>query len=94
MTVTLTIGRPKVVDVVTAEGVTTESVPATAALVEQGSDQPLAQAILRRAHGLTIPPQKGFENRGVGAARRSTANRSSGQLGISLNVKSLRRLNN
>ena len=36
--------------------------------MEQGSDHPLAQAILRRAQGLIIPPPTGFENiEGMGA---------------------------
>jgi Cu2+-exporting ATPase len=36
--------------------------------VEQGSDHPLAQAIVRRAQGLTVPAQNGFENlEGMGA---------------------------
>src|SRR5579863_3584160 len=44
---TLTLGQPQVVDTVTAKGQTQEGVLATAAAVEQGSDHPLAQAILR-----------------------------------------------
>ena len=59
---TLTVGQPEVVDVVTAKGVTADSVLATAASVEQGSDHPLAQAIVRRAKGLAIPAQTAFEN--------------------------------
>ena len=65
---TLTMGQPQVVDIVKAAGQTEEKVLATAAAVEQGSDHPLAQAILRRAKGLTIPVQQGFENiEGMGA---------------------------
>ena len=65
---TLTVGQPEVVDVVTAKGVAVDTVLATAASVEQGSDHPLAQAILRRAQGLAVPTQKGFENlEGMGA---------------------------
>ncbi len=65
---TLTVGQPEVVDVVMAKGVTTEEVLANAAAVEQGSDHPLAQAIVRRAEGLTVPRQSGFVNvEGMGA---------------------------
>jgi len=65
---TLTLGQPQVVDVVTAKGVTADSVLANAASVEQGSDHPLAQAIVRRAQGLAVPAQQGFENiEGMGA---------------------------
>ena len=65
---TLTVGQPEVVDVVTVPSATTERVLATAASVEQGSDHPLAQAIVRRAKGMTVPVQKAFENiEGMGA---------------------------
>ncbi len=65
---TLTVGQPEVVDIVTAEGTTIDAVLTTAAAVEQGSDHPLAQAIVRRAQGLAVPTQKGFENlEGMGA---------------------------
>jgi P-type Cu2+ transporter len=67
---TLTVGQPEVVDVVAADHVTIDTVVATAAAAEQGSDHPLGQAILRRAQGFAIPALKGFENiegMGVGA---------------------------
>jgi Cu2+-exporting ATPase len=57
---TLTVGQPEVVDVVTAKGVTADSLLATAASVEQGSDHPLAQAIVRRTEGLAIPGRGKF----------------------------------
>ncbi len=46
---TLTEGRPRVTDVLPAEGRTTEEVLALAAAVEQGSSHPLAKAILAEA---------------------------------------------
>src|SRR5262249_24234406 len=65
---TLTVGRPEVVDVATAKDTPVESGLATAASVEQGSDHPLAQAIVRRAAGLAAPVQRNFENiEGMGA---------------------------
>jgi len=65
---TLTVGQPEVVDVVTAKGVPVDDVLTTAASVEQGSDHPLALAIVRRASGLAVPKQTGFQNiEGMGA---------------------------
>ena len=65
---TLTVGQPEVVEVVTAKDAPPDRVLATAAAVEQGSDHPLAQAILRRAQDIILPVQKGFENiEGMGA---------------------------
>ncbi len=55
---TLTVGQPEVVEVVPAADA--DAVLATAAAVEQGSDHPLAQAILRRAEKLTIEKPTGF----------------------------------
>ena len=46
---TLTEGRPRVTDVLPAEGRTAEAVLALAAAVEQGSSHPLAKAILAEA---------------------------------------------
>jgi Cu2+-exporting ATPase len=62
---TLTMDQPEVVDIVKAADQTEERTLATAAAVEQGSDHPLAQAILpasvlvavlkrRRLHGAAI----------------------------------------
>ena len=59
---TLTLGQPDVVDVVPAAGVSIDQVLAVAAAAEQGSEHPLAEAILKRAKGLQAPPVAGFEN--------------------------------
>jgi Cu2+-exporting ATPase len=65
---TLTMGQPEVVEVVPAKNQTQDSVLAIAAATEQGSEHPLAQAILRRATGLAIPRQRSFTNiDGMGA---------------------------
>jgi Cu2+-exporting ATPase len=66
---TLTVGQPEVVEIVTADGVTEDVVLTAAAAVEQGSDHPLAQAILRRAANLTVAAPAGFESLdGMGAS--------------------------
>jgi Cu2+-exporting ATPase len=65
---TLTVGQPAVVDVITAKGTTVDTVLASAAAVEQGSDHPLALAIVRAAKDLAVPLQKNFETiEGMGA---------------------------
>jgi Cd2+/Zn2+-exporting ATPase len=53
---TLTHGRPQVVNVVPVSDAAESEVLRLAAAVEAGSSHPLAQAILRRADGLDIPP--------------------------------------
>ena len=70
---TLTIGQPEVVAIVTADGVTEDVVLTAAAAAEQGSDHPLAQAILRRAANLTIAAPTGFESLDGMGARAETA---------------------
>jgi P-type Cu2+ transporter len=66
---TLTVGQPEVVDLVTADGVTEDVLLTAAAAVEQGSDHPLAQAILRRAANLSVAAPTGFESLdGMGAS--------------------------
>jgi len=70
---TLTIGQPEVVEIVTADGVTEDVVLTAAAAVEQGSDHPLAQAILRRAANLTVETPTGFESLDGMGARAETA---------------------
>jgi Cu2+-exporting ATPase len=59
---TLTMGQPKVVDVAAAAGVAIDEVLRVAGAVEQGSDHPLALAIVERARGLEIPKMDGFFN--------------------------------
>jgi Cu+-exporting ATPase len=58
---TLTVGKPTVTDVI-AVGGTEDDVLALAAAVEQGSEHPLAEAILARAkdRGLALPPVAEF----------------------------------
>ena len=65
---TLTIGKPEVVEMVMAAGITEDAVLLAAAAVEQGSAHPLAQAILRRASELTVTAPTGFKSiDGMGA---------------------------
>ena len=59
---TLTMGKPEVVAIALAAGVTEEEVLATAASVEAGSDHPLAQAILQRAGDMNPPKATEFNN--------------------------------
>ncbi|MDW5317620.1 heavy metal translocating P-type ATPase [Rhizobium sp. PL01] len=59
---TLTMGKPEVVDLVTAAGATEAQLLSAAAAVEAGSDHPLAQAILRRAADEKAPKATGFKN--------------------------------
>ena len=70
---TLTVGQPEVVEIVTADGVTEDVVLIAAAAVEQGSDHPLAQAIVRRAANLTVTAPTGFESLDGMGARAETA---------------------
>jgi Cu2+-exporting ATPase len=70
---TLTIGQPEVVEMVMAEGVSEDVLLTAAAAVEQGSDHPLAQAILRRAENLTVAAPTGFESLDGRGARAETA---------------------
>ena len=65
---TLTLGQPEVVDVATAAGTKVDTMLALAAAVEQGSEHPLAQAILKRAAGMPTQPSSSFTNiDGMGA---------------------------
>ncbi len=73
---TLTLGQPEVVEVVAAPNSSEDEVSALAAAVEQGSDHPLAQAILRRAEGLAIERPSGFEVAEGRGARAEVGGRS------------------
>lgn len=67
---TLTMGQPKVVQVVSAAGLDEAEVLATAAAIEKGSEHPLALAILERASALPVPEAgefKALEGRGAQA---------------------------
>jgi len=70
---TLTVGQPEVVEIVMADGVPEDAVLTAAAAVEQGSQHPLAQAILRRAAKLTVAAPTGFESLDGMGARAETA---------------------
>jgi Cu2+-exporting ATPase len=70
---TLTVGKPEVVDMVMAEGITEEVLLRAAAAVEQGSAHPLAQAILRRAAKLKIVAPTGFKSIDGQGAQAQTA---------------------
>ena len=70
---TLTVGQPEVVDIVMADGVTEDVLLTAAAAVEQGSQHPLAQAILRRSAKLTVVSPTGFESLDGMGARAETA---------------------
>ena len=73
---TLTLGQPEVVEIVAVPGFTADAVLRLAAAVEQGSEHPLAQAILRRATGLTTEPAQGFTNIDGMGARAEVAGRT------------------
>ncbi|MDA8220085.1 MAG: cation-translocating P-type ATPase [Dehalococcoidales bacterium] len=61
---TLTLGRPRVTDVVPLNGVPEEEVLSLAATAERDSEHPLAEAVraLAREHGLTMAQAQGFES--------------------------------
>jgi Cu2+-exporting ATPase len=59
---TLTMGQPKVVEVAPTSGIGVDEVLAVAAAIEQGSDHPLALAIVERAGGIDIPKPVAFRN--------------------------------
>ncbi len=71
---TLTVGKPEVVEMVTAEGISEDVLLLAAAAVEQGSAHPLAQAILRRASKLSVVAPTDFKSLdGMGAQAQTAA---------------------
>lgn len=70
---TLTVGQPDVVDLVTAPGVDSSELLATAAAVEKFSEHPLALAILKRAADLPVQQAVEFTNIDGQGARASLA---------------------
>jgi Cu2+-exporting ATPase len=70
---TLTLGKPEVVDMVMAEGVTEDMLLLAAAAVEQRSAHPLAQAVLRRASKLKVVAPTGFKSISGQGAQAQTA---------------------
>lgn len=70
---TLTVGKPEVVDMVMAEGITEDVLLIAAAAVEQGSAHPLAQAVLRRAAKLKVEAPTGFKSIDGQGAQAQTA---------------------
>jgi Cu2+-exporting ATPase len=70
---TLTVGKPEVVDMVMAEGITEDVLLVAAAAVEQGSAHPLAQAVLRRAAKLKVVTPTGFKSIDGQGAQAQTA---------------------
>lgn len=59
---TLTVGQPEVVEVLRAPAITEDEVLALAASVEQYSEHPLAQAILRYARNIKLRQAAAFTN--------------------------------
>jgi len=75
---TLTEGRPRVTDLVPAEGVTAEALLRLAAAVQAGSEHPLAAAVAARADadGILPPPVEAFRALpGRGASARVAGQR-------------------
>ncbi len=67
---TITEGKPKVTDILTAEGVTEEELLKIAATIEKPSEHPLAEAILEKAEEknltpLTVTEFKAVSGRGI-----------------------------
>lgn len=82
---TLTIGEPEVTDLIPAEGVVEGELLSVAAAVEQRSQHPLAQAVVRRAEAdrLTLPAAGELESLTARGVRSSVA-------GIAVEIGNLR----
>ncbi|KZD07668.1 heavy metal translocating P-type ATPase [Oceanibaculum pacificum] len=59
---TLTLGQPRVTALLPAHGVTEDDLLLPAAAVQQGSEHPLAKAVLAAAEGRALPSATGFES--------------------------------
>jgi Cu+-exporting ATPase len=86
---TLTEGRPRVVRVVAAPGFDESRVLALAAALEQGSEHPLAAAVLAaaRERGVAIPAATGFESV-TGRGIRATVDGRNAVLGSAAFIES------
>ena len=60
---TLTEGRPRLTDIVLADGLRRDDVLAAVAAVEAKSEHPIAAALIEAARGLALPEATGFEAR-------------------------------
>jgi Cu+-exporting ATPase len=54
---TLTEGKPAITDIIAAESTTEQALMQLAATLEQGSEHPLAKAVMERAEAMNIRPQ-------------------------------------
>ncbi|WP_380184283.1 copper-exporting P-type ATPase CopA [Kalamiella sp. sgz302252] len=61
---TLTEGKPQVVEITLFDDTTEQQALLLAAALEQGSQHPLARAIIERAEGLSLPEVAGFRSLG------------------------------
>jgi Cu+-exporting ATPase len=75
---TLTVGRPQLTDLITAEGFADEEVLALVAAVERRSEHPIAEAIVAaaRARGLELADAQGFEASAGHGVRATVAGRT------------------
>jgi Cu+-exporting ATPase len=68
---TLTLGQPRITDLVPAEGVSEDDLLRLSAAAQAGSEHPLAEAFRSRAEGLSLPSCTEFQGRpGMGLSAR------------------------